>query len=103
MLAPGAENFELKKTTGFPVRSLQEENGPAVKNDRDLKKGQEFITVSDSHQKTLTDKFPSLTEEQSFIQIKRKILCADLDERTALVQQTIDEVQKALFKVFKGV
>lgn len=41
----------------------------------------------DSHQKSLTDKLLSLTEEQPSVRVGREHLCADLDEMTLLEQR----------------
>lgn len=85
VLALGTEILALKTTTCSGVSSFQEVKTRAVETERGLKKSQETVAVSDSQQKSLTDKVSSLTKELSSIRVECVNVRVDLDEITALV------------------
>lgn len=97
--APRTKILELKTTTGSLAGSLQEVKACAFETVRELKKSLKTIAVSDSQQKTLIDKFMSLTEELSSIHAECANLMVDLDELTALVQLMEDDVRTSLSHV----
>lgn len=79
--------------------SIQKVKACSVETESDLKKAPETISVSESQQKSSTDKFSSLTEELSSIRVKRVNLTLELEKMMALVQRTKDDVKMSFSKV----
>lgn len=90
---------EFITTTGSLVVSLQEVQASAIEINRDPKTAWETITLSNSFEKALTERFSSLTEDLSSVRVERLNLRADSDEMTALVQQMEKNVGKSLSNV----
>lgn len=63
MLASGTEIYDLKTRTSSILGSLQEVAARAAETKRNLKKALETIAVSGFCEKTLKQKFSSLTQE----------------------------------------
>lgn len=68
----------------------------AVETEKNRKKAQKTVTLSDSQKETSTDKVASLTLEPSSIRVQRGNLKPHLDEMTDIVQRMMVDVGKFL-------
>lgn len=93
VLALGTEISELKTRTDFLVGCLQEVNDLVVETERDLKKAQETVAASESHERTKTNNVSSLTEELSLVRVRRANFLVDLNEMAGLMERMKNDVE----------